>query len=118
MGAVVVRFWLALRVAATLVASGIALAGANIALAANIDLPVPRTTIYPGDIISDDQLADRAFLAHTVTRSMVFDDRQALVGKVAKRTLLQGQPVPISAVRDPYLVNTGKASLVIYTVGG
>ena len=113
------RFGRASWVAATLVAAVVVLAQAGgVALAGNVDLPVPRTTIYPGDTISDDQLAERAFLAHTVTRSMVFDDRQALVGKVAKRTLLQGQPVPVSAVRDPYLVNTGKASLVIYTTGG
>ena len=119
MGAVVVRFWRVLRVAATLVASVIALAAAaGVVLAANVDLPVPRATIYPGDTISDDQLTERAFLAHTVTRSMVFDDRQALVGRVAKRTLLPGQPVPINAVRDAYLVNTGKASLVVYAIEG
>jgi flagellar basal body P-ring formation protein FlgA len=118
MRTVVVRFWRAMRAAATLMAIGVALAAAGAALAANLDLPVPRTTIYPGDTISDDQLTERAFLAHTVTRSMVFDDRQSLVGRVAKRTLLPGQPVPVNAVRDPYLVNTGKASLVIYTMGG
>src|SRR5262245_40544911 len=117
MGAVV-RSWLVSRVAATVLASVMGLAGVGIALAANVDLPVPRTTIYPGDTISEDQLADRAFLAHTVTRATVFDDRQALVGRVAKRTLLPGQPLPINAVRDPYLVNTGKASLVVYTMGG
>ena len=38
----------------------------------------------------------------------MFDDRQALVGKVARRTLLPGQPVPVNAVRDPYLVNHGQ----------
>jgi flagella basal body P-ring formation protein FlgA len=99
-----------------LVAAATALAAA--ARAANVDLPVPRTTIYPGDTISDDQLTERAFVAHTVTRATVFDDRRTLVGRVAKRTLLPGQPVPINAVRDPYLVNVGKASLVVYTTGG
>jgi flagellar basal body P-ring formation protein FlgA len=94
------------------------LGSAGLALSANLDLPVPRITIYPGDTISDDQLTDRAFLAHTVTRSSVFDDRQSLVGRVAKRTLLPGQPVPVNAIRDPYLVNTGKSSLVVFQTDG
>ena len=100
------------------IALAMTLIGAGLALAANLDLPVPRVTIYPGDTISADQLIDRAFIAHTVTRSSVFDDRQALVGKVARRTLLPGQPVPVNAIRDPYLVNQGKSSFVVFTNGG
>ena len=89
-----------------------------IAIAANIDLPVPRTTIYPGDVISADQLMDRAFIAHTVTRSSVFDHRDALIGKVARRTLLPGQPVPVNAIRDAYLVSQGKSSMVVFESAG
>ena len=89
-----------------------------LALAANVDLPVPRTTIYPGDVISADQLMDRAFIAHTVTRSSIFDHRDALIGKVARRTLLPGQPVPVNAIRDAYLVSQGKASMVVFESGG
>ena len=105
-------------------ATGIAIAlamtliGAGPALAANVDLPVPRVTIYPGDTISADQITDRAFLAHTVNRASVFDDRQALVGKVARRTLLPGQPVQVNAIRDAYLVNQGKSSLVVFQNAG
>lgn len=88
------------------------------AIAATLDLPVPRTTIYPGDTISADQIMDRAFLAHTVTRSTVFDSREALIGKVARHRLLPGQPVPVNAIREAYLVNIGKASLVTFEVGG
>ncbi len=88
------------------------------AAAATMDLPVPRTTIYPGDTISADQIMDRAFLAHTVTRSTVFDSREALIGKVARHRLLPGQPVPVNAIRDAYLVNIGKASLVTFEVDG
>jgi flagella basal body P-ring formation protein FlgA len=93
-------------------------AAAQPARAANIDLPVPRITIYPGDTIAADQLAERAFVAATVVRSSVFDDKQTLIGKVARRTLLPGQPIPINAIRDPYLVNQGKASLVVFETGG
>ena len=88
------------------------------AVAATMDLPVPRTTINPGDTISADQIMDRAFLAHTVTRSTVFDSREALIGKVARYRLRPGLPVPVNAIRDAYLVNIGKASLVMFEVGG
>ena len=107
-----------LHVASIVIALAMTLAGAGFALATNVDLPVPRVTIYPGDTISADQLTDRAFVAHTVTRSAVFDDRQALIGKVARRTLLPGQPVPVNAIRDPYLVNQGKSSLVVFEASG
>jgi flagellar basal body P-ring formation protein FlgA len=100
------------------IALAMTLLGAGPAPAANLDLPVPRVTIYPGDTISSDQITDRAFLAHTVNRSSVFDDRQALVGKVARRTLLPGVPVQVNAIRDPYLVNQGKSSLVVFANGG
>ena len=95
-----------------------ALIGVGPGLAANVDLPVPRVTIYPDDTISADQITDRAFLAHTVNRASVFDDRQALVGKVARRTLLPGQPVQVNAIRDAYLVNQGKTSLVVFQNAG
>ena len=32
----------------------------------------------------------------------------ALIGKVARRTLLPGQPIAVNAIREPYLVNQGK----------
>ncbi|NJO33141.1 MAG: flagellar basal body P-ring formation protein FlgA [Rhodospirillales bacterium] len=103
-----------MQAAGIVIAMAMTLAGAGFALAQNIDLPVPRATIYPGDTISSDQLTDRAFIASSVTRSSVHDDRQALVGKVARRTLLPGAPVQVNAVRDPYLVNQNKSSLVVF----
>ena len=100
------------------IALAVTLAGAGFAVAQNLDLPVPRTTIYPNETISADQLMDRAFIASSVNRSSVLDDRQGLAGKVARRTLLAGQPVQVNAVRDPYLVNQGKSSLVVFESGG
>ena len=106
-----------LQIVGFLIALAVALV-ADVACAANLDLPVPRVTIYPNETISAEQLTERAFVAHTVTRSSVFVDMQGLVGKVAKRTLLPGQPVPVNAIRDPYLVTQGKASLVVFENGG
>ena len=86
--------------------------------AAELELPVPRVTLYPGDVIGDVQLVARAFIAHTVTRASVVDSREALIGKVARRTLLPGQPVPVGGVRDPYVVNQGKTAVVVFEADG
>jgi flagella basal body P-ring formation protein FlgA len=101
-----------LAVAVTLLAAGMPVR------AAELELPVPRAAIYPGDVIGDDLLYGRAFIAHTVTRSSVFEAREHVVGKVARRTLLPGQPIPISAVRDPYVVTQGKQALVVFRAVG
>jgi flagella basal body P-ring formation protein FlgA len=86
--------------------------------AAELQLPVPAVTIYPGDVIEGEQLSNRAFIAHTVARSTVYDTRDAIIGKVARRTLLPGQPIPVNALRDAYLVVQGKTALVIFEAGG
>ena len=103
--------FIAMAVAASLVAG-------HPARAQELQLPVPAVTIYPNEAIGEDQLTDRAFIASTVTRGSVLEDRQALLGKVARRTLLKGQPVPANAVREPYLVQKGKVALVVFEAGG
>jgi len=88
------------------------------ARAATVDLPVPRVTLYPGDIIASEHLTPRAFIAHTVSHATIFSERAPLIGKVVRQTLRAGYPVPINAVREPFLVNAGKASLVVLESGG
>jgi flagella basal body P-ring formation protein FlgA len=87
-------------------------------LAAELELPVPKVTIYPGEVIGEDQLVGRAFIARTVARATVHEAREALIGKVARRTLLPGQPIPVSGIRDPYLVTQGKNALAVLEAGG
>ena len=88
------------------------------ACSADLALPVPRTTIYPGDVIVEDMLVERAFIAHTVARGTVHAARTALIGKVARRTLLALQPIAVNSIREPYLVNQGKPVLVVYETRG
>jgi flagella basal body P-ring formation protein FlgA len=106
--------WLLATVAATLLMLGSAAAGGD----PNIALPVPRTTIYPGETIDGDSLADILFVARTVARGTVFESRDAIAGKVARRTLLPGKPVPINAVREPYAVNQGKPTQLVFKSEG
>jgi flagella basal body P-ring formation protein FlgA len=81
-------------------------------------LPVPQITIYPGDRITGDMLAERPFHPRAVARIQVHDNRQQLEGKVARRTLLPGQPVLANAVREPDVVVQGKPCLIVFQSGG
>jgi len=103
---------------AALLAAWASMASARTAGAQELELPVPRAIIYPGDVISDELLVARAFIAHTVARAATCETREALIGKVAKRTLLPGQPIPLSAIRDAYLVTQGKTVMVVFEHGG
>jgi len=81
-------------------------------------LPVPSITIYPGDKIKDDWLVERDFSSNAVSIRIVVDSRESLVGKIARRTLLPGVPIPVTAVGEPRLVINGAKVRLIYTDGG
>jgi len=76
-----------------------------------IMLPVPAVTLYPGDVISDGHLVDRAF--RTAARVSI-DNRLAIIGKVVRRTLLPGQPIPLNAVDDAKVVRRGVLTQVVF----
>ena len=114
---IAVRF--GLRASLVCVCAALLLASpAQAADADEIPLPVPTVTIYPGDVIEDDKVSDRLFIARTVTRGTVVESRSAVVGKVARRTLLPRQPIPINATRDPYAIAQGKTALLVFQSDG
>lgn len=80
-------------------------------------LPVPRTVIYPGDTLSESMLEDRP-LAVENARPNYVRSRTELVGKIARRTLLPGQPIPVSAVDQPRLVTIGAQVKIVYLEAG
>jgi flagella basal body P-ring formation protein FlgA len=92
----------------------------NAALAGEaIVLPVPKLTIYPGDTIGDDWLADREFTPEFVAaRPPLVDSRDAIVGKVARRTLLPGHPVPTNAIAERKLVALGAKVRIVFEDAG
>ncbi len=93
-------------------------AASNTLLAAGLPLPVPRITLYPGDAILADHLVDRVFHSRLPARVAVHQVRDGLVGKVARRTLLPGKPIPVNAVRDPFLVVQGRNVQIVFQDGG
>ncbi|MEE1612597.1 flagellar basal body P-ring formation chaperone FlgA [Microvirga sp. CF3016] len=81
-------------------------------------LPVPSVTIYPGDTISQSMLKDRTFPENYRFRTAVVESPRVLAGKMARRTLLPGEPIPMNAVDDPKLVTRGVQTQIMFEEGG
>src|SRR5215217_3995435 len=81
-------------------------------------LPVPSVTIYPGDTINESMLKDRAFPENYRYRTAVIESPRILAGKMARRTLLPGEPIPMNAVDDPKLVTRGVQAQIVFEEGG
>ncbi len=108
-----------MRLAAAGIFAHLALSCKNAAAGEKIILPVPAMTLYPGDVITDQVLADRDFSSDPMVRQLpVVQAREGLAGKVARRTLLPGQPIPSSAVGKPALVAAGGKIQIVYEQGG
>jgi flagellar basal body P-ring formation protein FlgA len=82
-------------------------------------LPVPNITIYPGDTIKETWLVDRDFSSNTAAkRGAVIEQRAEIVGKLARRTLLPGVPIPMNAVIEPRAVANGGKVRVVFVQDG
>lgn len=99
--------------------AGIAASAAlSAAKAGNIDLPVPRATVQPGDVISEDMIIIRRFPEQTTRRFQVVTSRQEMVGKVARRTLQPGHPVPATAIAPDVVIKRGEPARLVFQEGG
>lgn len=92
-------------------------AGSPAAAPASVYVPVPRDVIYPGNPIRDEQLTDKAF-ARGVLQLPVHQDRDGITGRIARRILLPGRPVPYSALKEADLVVPGQPATLVYSSGG
>ena len=96
----------------------LALAFANAATAEERRLPVPSVTIRPGEVIKDEMITERAFAPNLLGVALFIDGRQTVVGRMARRSLLPGQPIPTNAVEDPWAVARGAIVKVIIEDNG
>jgi flagella basal body P-ring formation protein FlgA len=81
--------------------------------------PVPAITIYPGDMIRESYLVDRDFAGNPMApRGGVIESRDELVGKLARRTLLPGVPIPVNAVTEPNTIANGTKVRVVFHQNG
>jgi flagella basal body P-ring formation protein FlgA len=97
----------------------LALIGALVgpSFAQELRAPSPRHVIYPGDVISEDMLADAPLAAPSHAGSVALAPED-VVGMMATRTLLPGAAIPISALSPPRLVRAGAAVKMFYIDGG
>ena len=78
---------------------------------------VVNRIIYPGENVSSDALEQVKLRPNARVSAPIAHEIDEVDGKVAKRTLLPGKFIPVSALRDPYVVEAGKAVAVIYRNG-
>jgi flagella basal body P-ring formation protein FlgA len=103
--------------ALSLVGAGAATAAAAGSSAAVI-LPVPAATIYPGDHISADMLTEKQFYVQAGRPHAFVEDPAPVIGKVARRTLVAGKPIPNNAFAEPHLLTRGVATEALFKSGG
>jgi flagellar basal body P-ring formation protein FlgA len=80
--------------------------------------PTPRVVIYPGQIIRDAALADALVDPADAELDAIARQRSAVVGKMARRTLLPGKPIALAAIGNPRLVNNGSEVTLVYADAG
>lgn len=87
------------------------------AFAAAPPLPVPTQVIYPGDKISEALLTEATDLPAAAAQGAIIE-RSQLVGKVARRTLLPGKPIPLNGVEEARAVSVGALVKIFYAQDG
>ncbi len=102
-----------------LVVAGIVSAGllsAEPAFAERRMAVIPTQTIYPGELIDAQRLEEVEVTNPALTGDYAVSTNQ-VAGKVSSRTLLQGRVILVSALREPYAVERGKAVRIVFTNG-
>ena len=76
---------------------------------------VLRHVVYPGDMIAAESLVARPL--SNGAKPSFGGDINDIAGKVARRTLVPGQPIPASALRQKEEVVQGRSYSIIYQSG-
>jgi flagella basal body P-ring formation protein FlgA len=82
-----------------------------------VPVPVPQTSIQPGDVIRESQIIERQFDARIANREF-YQQSADVIGKVSRRILLPGRPIPLTALKEAYLVSAGEIVNVLFSAGG
>ncbi|HVX37837.1 MAG TPA: flagellar basal body P-ring formation chaperone FlgA [Hyphomicrobium sp.] len=75
---------------------------------------VPRNVIYPGDMITAEALVERKVELNSESSAIFGENPKDLIGKVARRTLMRGEYIPRSALREKDVVLQGRPYKVVY----
>jgi flagella basal body P-ring formation protein FlgA len=94
-----------------------ALAFSVAARAERIAFLVPSQIIYPGQTIGNAGLTEKFFTIRASAAAQYVLSPDQLVGKISRRTLLPGQPILLTAVNEPDMVQRGVPAVLIYDTG-
>jgi flagella basal body P-ring formation protein FlgA len=78
---------------------------------------IPNRVIYPGETVAAEALKEVRLKPGKQAPEAVAISLAELDGKVARRTLLPGRYVPLSSLREAYLVEQGAAVEVVFVSG-
>jgi len=78
---------------------------------------IPNRVIYPGETIESASLKQVTLIPGKHKPDGMATRSEELQGKVAKRTLLPGRYIPVTAIRDAWLVEQGASVQVYFTAG-
>lgn len=77
---------------------------------------IPTRTIYPGEIVDAGRL-EAVEVTNPALKGDYATTMDQVVGKITNRTLLQGRVIIVSALREPYAVERGKAVRLVFSSG-
>ncbi|MGH6761694.1 MAG: flagellar basal body P-ring formation chaperone FlgA [Phyllobacterium sp.] len=113
---------MAMRLAKWMKSAGAALtlvmASGAIAYADRVEFIVPSAVIYPGQTIEGKGLFGKPFTIKREFASQYAVNADQVIGKIARRTLLPGKPILVSAVNEPHLVQRGVPAMLVFNAGG
>lgn len=94
------------------------LVSAEAGLAEDRRLPVPALAIRSGEVIREEMITERAFASSLLGVGSFVEGRPSLVGRMARRALLPGQPIPVNAVEDPWSIVRGAIVKIVVEDNG
>ena len=80
-------------------------------------IPVPRNVIYAGQTIGADLIGERKVPVGYLERVSVMTERAAVIGKIARTTLMPNRPISTNHVRVPDVVKVNQPAMLIYRTG-
>lgn len=79
---------------------------------------VPAVTVLPGETLTEEILVERKLFGNAIAKRSHFTSRDAVVGKVARRTLAAGAAIPTIAVGEARAFKEGERATLEFRDGG
>lgn len=84
----------------------------------SVAIPVPAVAIKAGEKLGEAQLVERRMVVNEVAARTYVVGREQVTGLVARRPLLAGAPIPLSALRRPWVFKEGERVVVEFASQG